>query len=216
VIERTLGITGITANNGLTASTSTNVQLGSTTAITGNPLLHDTYLNGSTFTLTMYSDAATGVSIQNTNNGTALYTQSGTGFGLKTFSNSISAQFQTRTSSTNIIEPIIQVQRRTFGTPAVGMGGSIDFYLDAVTPVTEISNQLISKWTDATDATRSAQFEIWGVNSGVSAAKFIVKPSGIINIPIDPPNYANNVAAITGGLAVGDIYRNGDVLQIVH
>lgn len=30
------------------------------------------------------------------------------------------------------------------------------------------------------------------------------------------PTYANNAAAITGGLAVGAPYRNGDVVQIVH
>lgn len=29
-------------------------------------------------------------------------------------------------------------------------------------------------------------------------------------------DYANNAAAITAGLAAGDLYRNGDVLQIVH
>jgi hypothetical protein len=29
-------------------------------------------------------------------------------------------------------------------------------------------------------------------------------------------NFLNNAAAIAGGLVVGDVYRNGDVLQIVH
>ena len=29
-------------------------------------------------------------------------------------------------------------------------------------------------------------------------------------------NYANNAAAIAGGLVVGDMYRNGDTLCIVH
>lgn len=30
------------------------------------------------------------------------------------------------------------------------------------------------------------------------------------------PNFANNAAALSGGLAKGDVYRNGDVLQVVH
>ena len=30
------------------------------------------------------------------------------------------------------------------------------------------------------------------------------------------PQYADNAAALTGGLAVGQIYRTGDVLKIVH
>ena len=29
-------------------------------------------------------------------------------------------------------------------------------------------------------------------------------------------DYANNTAAITAGLTTGDLYRNGDILQIVH
>jgi hypothetical protein len=29
-------------------------------------------------------------------------------------------------------------------------------------------------------------------------------------------NYANNAAALAGGLVAGDVYRNGDVMQIVH
>ena len=32
----------------------------------------------------------------------------------------------------------------------------------------------------------------------------------------DAPNYASNAAAITGGLSVGDVYKNGDNLCIVH
>ena len=30
------------------------------------------------------------------------------------------------------------------------------------------------------------------------------------------PQYADNTAALAGGLAVGQIYRTGDVLKIVH
>ena len=30
------------------------------------------------------------------------------------------------------------------------------------------------------------------------------------------PSYANNAAALAGGLAIGQLYRNGDVLNIVH
>ena len=33
------------------------------------------------------------------------------------------------------------------------------------------SNRIVSKWTDATDATRTSQLEFWGVNSGGSLAK---------------------------------------------
>lgn len=171
-----------TADNGLTANTSTNVQLGSATPITGQPLLHDTYLNTDAYTFNIMGGASTVATVQNTGSGVGLYTQSATGFALKTFSNSISAQFQTRTNSTNIIEPIIQVQRRTFNTPANGLGGSIDFYLDAITPITELSNQLISKWTDATDTTRTSQFIITGVNSGTTGDLAYFNGNGMVGI----------------------------------
>jgi len=29
-------------------------------------------------------------------------------------------------------------------------------------------------------------------------------------------NYANNAAALTGGLKAGQVYRNGDILMVVH
>lgn len=30
------------------------------------------------------------------------------------------------------------------------------------------------------------------------------------------PSYADNAAAVTGGLAVGQLYRTGDLLKVVH
>ncbi len=39
-----------------------------------------------------------------------------------------------------------------------------------------------------------------------------------LNMPnlTDIPSYADNAAAITGGLVNGDVYRTGDILKIVH
>lgn len=39
---------------------------------------------------------------------------------------------------------------------------------------------------------------------------------GPLLISKDPPVYANNAAAVAAGLSVGAIYRNGDVLMVVH
>lgn len=33
---------------------------------------------------------------------------------------------------------------------------------------------------------------------------------------VNVPTYADNAAALTGGLLTGDIYRTGDLLKIVH
>jgi hypothetical protein len=39
----------------------------------------------------------------------------------------------------------------------------------------------------------------------------------LLSIPYTgAPEYADNAAAIVGGLAVGQVYRTGDVLKIVH
>ena len=36
------------------------------------------------------------------------------------------------------------------------------------------------------------------------------------NTIFDVPEYADNAAAVTGGLVTGQIYRTGDALKIVH
>lgn len=47
--------------------------------------------------------------------------------------------------------------------------------------------------------------------------RMVVKSSGIVNLSSSStPSYANNAAAIAGGLVAGDIYLNGDILQAVH
>lgn len=42
-----------------------------------------------------------------------------------------------------------------------------------------------------------------------------INGSGYVQI-VNIPSYADNAAAVSGGLEVGFLYRNGDVLQIVH
>lgn len=134
----------------------------------GQTFTADRTIDASSHSLTLTGSGSTSALVTASGSNTALYTQSGSGFALKTFSNGAVAQFQTRQSSDNIVVQILQVQRRTFGTPSSGIGGSIDFYTDATGPVTEISNQLISKFTDATDATRTSQLVFTGVNSATT------------------------------------------------
>ncbi len=40
----------------------------------------------------------------------------------------------------------------------------------------------------------------------------VKSPFSITGLPV----YANNAAAISGGLKIGQLYRNGDVVQVVH
>jgi hypothetical protein len=223
VIERTIGIT---ANNGLTASTSTNVQLGGTLLAntTVNVDQYNMYFTGANSAATILNTTHTGggVAFRATNaslgNPTVILTNNSGGQALQVSNtgNAQAASILSNGSSGNTAISVLSVSRTTSGTPAVGLGAAIYFSLQTDTQSGREANRLSSKWTDVGDATRTSQYEIWGVSNAVTAVKFIVKGSGIINIPTDPPNYTNNAAAISGGLVAGDVYRNGDVLMIVH
>lgn len=63
--------------------------------------------------------------------------------------------------------------------------------------------------------TPSGDINFLTANSGAVATRLTIKASGILNLS-NTPNYTDNAAAIAGGLAVGDVYRNGDVVMIVH
>ena len=55
-----------------------------------------------------------------------------------------------------------------------------------------------------------------GIQCQRIGSESVMNLNGIISIVTSLQNYANNAAAITGGLAVGTLYRNGDIVQIVH
>lgn len=60
----------------------------------------------------------------------------------------------------------------------------------------------------------SAEIAAGGDDTNVGV-RMVPKGNGRMSIPIaNVPNYANDAAAAAGGLAVGDIYRNGSVLMI--
>jgi len=237
------GIGGVTANNGLTANTSTNVQLG------GN-LLHNTQINTDTFnlkisgvntndsiailninnntpinsignatSLRIVSPNADGININAQNgvivntpgsalvahtSGTAIATYgvgstpgiavqveggpgvnsiftsgiglsaSGTtGTGIQsTVTTGKAAIFTINPTTTNTIATIMDIYRKSSGTAANEIGGSIQYHTQTTSSFQDrISNTLISKWTNATDASRTSQFEVWGVNNGSAIAR---------------------------------------------
>jgi hypothetical protein len=93
------------------------------------------------------------------------------GIGVQGVSNDSSAfEGEINPSSTNTVKTAMNLSRFSNGGGAsAGIGLSVDFSLitnsgsDVV-----ISNQIISKWTDAVRATRTSQFSITGVNSGTT------------------------------------------------
>jgi len=83
-------------------------------------------------------------------------------------------------SVSNAIETMILLKRGDSTTaPFVGMGSSINFQLLSSTYAFRDSNKIISKWTDATNATRTSQFEITSVNLGAAESTiFTLKGTG--------------------------------------
>lgn len=117
----------------------------------------------------VYGNATSGYGVFSfATTGNALYAQSSDG---------VAIEAVVQPTSTNTIVPTTTNTRASTGTPTNGIGQSTDFYTQTTT-ANQLSNQIISKWTDATNATRTSQFEIWGVNSGTLAQKFTIKGTG--------------------------------------
>lgn len=71
-------------------------------------------------------------------------------------------------------------------------GGSIDYKIQTSSSGGEgvfISNQLISKWTDATPATRTSEFSITGVNGGTTGTLLTISGNGMTGIGDTTPDY---------------------------
>lgn len=173
IYTTTGGISGITADNGLTANSPTNVQLGSTSP-TGSPFTADRYVYVSTHNLDFLgtgSSSTVAIQNQNVTSGVGLDVTSDNGIGatIGTSNGTFGALISASPTSTNTIQGLLKVSRAVAGgTAANGVGGSIDYYLQHANGQADLSNQLISKWTDVTDATRVSQFYVTGVNSGVT------------------------------------------------
>lgn len=162
------------------------------------------------------SGSNTGVTGQSTSSN-GIYGSSVSNTGITGISNTgLAGSFTILPASNNTTASVANLIRATSTTAANGIAGSLDFLLQDSGGTSFLSNQLISKWIDVIHSTRTSEFSIAGVNSGVTGIKFIIKGSGVINLPVPPTNFADNAAAISGGLLVGDLYRNGDILQIVH
>jgi len=122
----------------------------------------------------------------------------------------------TDATNLNTVINVIRVQRSAgVSAGANGIGAGIEFYVRTSSTST-MTNEIISKWTDATTATRTSELSFTGYLNGTPSTKFKIKGSGVINIATDPGNHVDNAAAVTAGLSTGDIYRNGDILMIVH
>lgn len=150
----------------------------------------------------LYGSATSGYGVfANVTTGNAIYAQSVSGLAIEAV---------VQPTSTNTIVSAAKSVRNTTGTPTDGIGHSYDFE-NQTTGGTRLSNQLISKWTTATDASRTSQFEIWGVNSGTSAQRFTIAGNGQIT------EHGYGTGAFTGTPATRPVYTSAGVkVEEIH
>lgn len=99
---------------------------------------------------------------------TGLNAGSQAGYGAQISSvNGIALQASVNPASTNTVIPIATYTRSTTGTGATGLGGSQDWYLENASGASVKANQIIAKYTDATNGTEDSKFELWGMVNGV-------------------------------------------------
>jgi hypothetical protein len=210
----------VSADNGLNISSGANVQLGgtllkSTTIAAPSPY----YLE---VTGDSYINAFRGV---NTSSGAGVYGSSALSYGVQgvgaagVYGYSTQGEggiFSSQPASTNNVHGVLRVERYSGGTPAVGMGASIDVNL-ATEITARNATRLITKWTNATDATRTTQFELWGLDTAVAKELLRVSGAGVFTLVQGLPTYADNAAAITGGMQTNQLYKTATgVVMIVY
>lgn len=89
-----------------------------------------------------------------------------------------SLEMSSNYTSTSSVENVVKILRGTSGSAGNGIGQSMDFHLSSSTGVTRLSNQLITKFTIATDATRTSQISLTGVNSGTTQTLMSIDGNG--------------------------------------
>ncbi len=181
-------ISGITADNGLTANTSTNARLGGT-------LLQTTTVNTAGFP-TIFTGANTGSIITATNSST------GTAFSASAVNNnayygittgSEVAYFTRNDANTNANRRVMTLERLTSGTSVNDISSSIDWNIENASGSSVQSGQIINKLTNVTAGAETSSWELWNINSGGAlGAKFILAGNGALKLN------AYTTSAITG------------------
>lgn len=114
------------------------------------------------------------------------------------------------------VTPAISTVFGVTGTAAIGEGTGESWALQDNTAANRSALNTFVVATNVSSGSFTTDYQIWLSNAGTIADQFIFKGNGVLQLTTSPSNFANNAAAIAGGLTAGMIYRNGDVLMIVH
>lgn len=161
-----------------------------------------------------------GVTAQSTNGPGALIASTNA-IGAQISTDSGSYSLEARTTSTvdnNTVHTNFLLNAISTITPvADGFGQSLDFQTNTTDlATTRISNQIISSWITADDATGQSLLTLTGVNAGSLQNLLFIVGDGIFLLPLGLNDYADDTAAAAGTpvIPVGGLYRNGSAVMI--
>lgn len=135
-----------------------------------------------------------GVGVQgNSSAGTAIFGITSTG---------LAGKFLNGNPDTTSVLETVNLQRDPGVGTSNGVGQSLGFYcLAATSGLTQLSNQIISKWTDATLLTRTSQMDITGANSAVTNTIASFYGPGVVGIGISSSYTATRLNVVDNSLA---------------
>lgn len=198
---------GVYSANTHTGSTSTNYAGYFTSS--GATTNYGIYSSGST-----YGVFGTGTTYGVYGSGSGGYGVFGTGsIGVYGYSTANEGGiFSSQPSSTSTVIPVLRIERASSSAGANEIGGSIDFRVYTDLPTLRLSNQLISKWTTAADATRTSQFIITGVTSATTQDIIYFEGNGRTRFNGRAQfTQGADVASVAGAIAVG---LDGNVFEL--
>ena len=207
-----------TADNGLTANTSTNVQLGgtlitNTTITTSNASqLTISSSNGIALNVITTGTSQAAISASATSGAAAILTSS-TGIGLVASSDGggLAARFQSYLALVNNASVgVLKLRALTGVAPAqANFGASLEFELMTTNFGTSSnSNTIVSQWSDAAQATRTSKLTIKGYNLAVEGDVFIISGNGGLRLP----SYGINTFTGTPAYLLG-VNASGNVVE---
>ncbi len=127
-------------------------------------------------------------------------------------------------ATTNVSEQVLALYRTTSGTPAVGIGAHMTFYVEGNTQ-TPAAAKLGTVLTAVGSGVQSSKFQLYLISGGTMALKMEVSDTGILYLPgsyarvsgSDVTYTGQTMTAITGlsiPLIAGETYEFEAVLQV--
>lgn len=139
----------------------------------------------STSTYGVQGESGSGGGVYGFSNGSAigLFGQTNTGDAVVGQSNTgLAGNFIVQPPTTDTVVPIARFARASDSLGAVGMGGSIDYYLRSDNSIDYVAAQVIVVQDDASDTTETTHYEIWVRNAGVVEKKATIYADGNLEL----------------------------------